>query len=179
MGSKDKRHDHQRKDEHCKKCHKRRRKIRTTTLKVKNIEPSSSRSLIGTRNKKFYKIYTRKLHVDDKSKFVGLQGPVGPTGPAGMAGSQGPMGPTGPAGIPGSQGSMGPTGDTGVNIISLTDNNALTVSAIRDIPCHQLSPIFFNSETNEISYDSAILTYSELITKIELLQQEIDILKSS
>ena len=132
----------------------------TRSLIVKNITPSCSHSTIGTAEKKFKKIYAKEICVDDDSNFVG------PKGDTGLTGSKG------------DRGIVGPKGDIGDSQLSFNDENALTITGLRDVPCHQLFPVFFNDDTNEISCDGSIISYSELVKIVLKQQQEIDILKS-
>lgn len=157
-------------DDYTKRKNKHNTKHRTSknirTLNVKDIKPLCLYSnKIGSRGHKFDEIHTKKLFVDDINDFIGPAGTQGVPGPQGLNGQQGP---------PGTQ---GPKGDTPNSMLKINKHGALTISNMRNVPCNELFPVFFNNDTNELSCDSVILSYSKLIEKIEAHQQEIDKLK--
>ena len=136
---------------------------RATTLKVNKLMPESRCSTIGSKKHKFKKIYAKKICVDNYSDYMGPKGPLGPQGLQGSQGSQGPQ---------------GPLGQKGDSQFSINTNSALTTTTIRDVPCQQLFPVFYNGDTKEISYDSSIMSYSELVALVLKQQQEIENLKA-
>jgi hypothetical protein len=48
-------------------------------------------------------------------------------------------------------------------------NGSIKVDTVRDLPCHNLSPLFYNHDTNEISYDGSIMSYSQLLNLVNNL----------
>ena len=185
-------HKHSNKSNKCNKCcehqkcnkcnnHKnvhhesnKRNRICTNTLNVNNIIPLSHSSTIGCSNKKFNKIYAKELCVDNYDNFMGPRGQKGYTGKKGDTGDSGEQGTKGDVGEQGTKGDVGDAGDAAKSPITTNQNNELSVDTIRDIPCHKLSLLFFNQETKEISYDSNILSYSDLVDLVMSMKTKLD-----
>ncbi|MBS2032549.1 MAG: hypothetical protein JST54_32045 [Deltaproteobacteria bacterium] len=97
-----------------------------------------------------------------KGSVAGLQGPAGPTGPAGAAGAQGPAGPTGPAGANGAAGATGPTGPagspaplgTGANLIYFTKDVTQWTNVGGTAPVYTLNPA--DSLSGSASFDITV-----------------------
>jgi hypothetical protein len=189
--------------------------ICTETIKVDNIVPSCPESTIGSEEKKFNKIYTKELHVDQNTiffgnklslstrdngdivcdidgvikkiqyepeiKIPGPEGPKGEKGVPGLRGLNGLKGLVGDVGQPGPVGPVGPKGDPGTSITAPISalNGMLVTETIRNVPSFNLYPLVFNETTNELSYDSNVPSYSDLLKMIQNLQREVKELRDS
>jgi hypothetical protein len=192
-----KKEDHKR-DSRCK--HKNKdHDLHADTLKVKNIVPTCTCSAIGSSNNMFDTVYTDdmylgrdRIHFGKDVKLITRNGEFYcdangsvkkfqyelselPTGPKGDRGEKGDRGDKGDKG---GKGEKGEKGDSSNGPMKLK-NNVLIADTIRDVPSAELCQLFFNPNTNEVSYDSTVLRYSELIETVNNLQKEVDELKAA
>lgn len=128
-------------------------------LNVHYIQPLYHESSIGTKYRKFNKIYAKELCVDNINN---IKGEHGATGANGLNGSNG------------LNGDKGEKGDTGDSMFSVDENDALIVDPLRDIPSSGQCVLFVNKSTNEIFYDSN----ADLIERIALLESKVAMLEA-
>lgn len=156
---------------------------------MKKILPRGPCATVGTAGDKFKSVYTEDLYVDLETihfgdevtlsttsdgrffatadggakRFFAYRGDPDLVGPVAEKGEKGDVGPVGPAGNDGAD-----------SALIYGENDELTaIRGARNLPCNGLSLLYFDTNTNEISYDDNLPSYSELVDLVNTLVQEV------
>lgn len=160
---------------HHNKCYRDKRHYKVIPhLKIDNLKPLGIASSIGSsedyfKNLYIDNIYTGSINDKDGNRFDGKDGKDGIDGKNGKDGVDGKDG---------KDGVDGRDGKDGDSFFRYNSNNSLVVEKLRDVPSNKLSGMFFDKESGEISYDSSVIPYTDLIKLVEDMQKEIMNLKS-
>ncbi len=164
------------------KCRYAKHDLCAKTLSVYDILPLRCNSTIGTTECKFKEIHTRELFVDLNTIYFGNIGLS--TTPDGdffcTINGQQKMFVFGDQLIPGPQGPQGIQGEPGIDDIPIQyTEDKLIVDGMRDVPADNLCGLFYDKNSGEITYDTNMTSYSELVSIVTDLQERIDALENS